>query len=141
MIRGSCLCGAIQFEITGKTTDLGMCHCSKCRKVSGVASNCNLMTARDNLKWISGEHDLAKFELPDGWGPWRCSVCGSPAPKLHPGGGAYWVPAGLLDTDPELSVRGHIFVGSKAAWDEIAGDSQHFTEGFDSQRLDPEPTR
>jgi hypothetical protein len=43
MIRGSCLCGAIQIEITGKTTELGKCHCSLCRKVSGVASNCNLM--------------------------------------------------------------------------------------------------
>ncbi len=55
MIRGSCLCGAIQIEITGKTTELGMCHCSLCRKVSGVASNCNLMTSRGNLKWVSGE--------------------------------------------------------------------------------------
>ena len=39
VIRGSCLCRAVQFEIHGKITDIGMCHCSKCRKVSGVASN------------------------------------------------------------------------------------------------------
>ena len=135
MTRGSCLCGAVQFEIAGKTTDIGMCHCSKCRKVSGVASNANLMTSRDNFKWISGEDKLAKFEMPDGWGPWRCSVCGSPVPKLHHGGGAYWVPAGLLDSDPGVRIAGHIFVGSKARWDEIAGDTQQLRDYFGSERL------
>jgi hypothetical protein len=135
MIRGSCLCGAVQFEVTGKTTDLGMCHCSKCRKVSGVASNLQLMTSRDNLKWVSGEDQIDKFRLPSGWGVWRCSVCGSPTPMLHPGGGAYWVPAGLLDSDPGVRVAGHIFVGSKAPWDEIAGSAPQHAEGFGSKRL------
>ena len=135
MLRGSCLCGAIQFEITGETTDIGMCHCSKCRKVSGVASNANLMTSRDNLKWLSGEETIAKFALPSGWGAWRCSVCGSPVPKLHPGGGAYWIPAGLLDSDPGVGIAGHIFVGSKAPWDEIAGDKPQLVEAFGSTQL------
>ena len=93
MIRGSCLCGAVKFEINGKTTDIGMCHCSKCRKVSGVASNANLVTGRDNLRWVSGEEKLTKFQMPDGWGTWRCSVCGSPVRMLHPGGGPYWIPS------------------------------------------------
>ena len=135
MTRGSCLCGAVRFEITGTTTAIGMCHCSKCRKVSGVASNANLMTGRENLKWLSGEGSLAKFALPSGWGVWRCSVCGSPVPQLHPGGEAYWVPAGLLDTDPGVRIAGHIFVGSKAPWDEILGDTPQWTEGFMSERL------
>ena len=68
MTKGSCLCGAVVFEITGKTTDIGMCHCSKCRKVSGVASNATLMTSREGLVWISGEGQISKFELPSGWG-------------------------------------------------------------------------
>ena len=135
MIRGSCLCGAIQFEVTGKTTDLGMCHCSKCRKVSGVAPSASLMTRRDGLEWVSGEDQITKFKLPTGWGVWRCSVCGSPVPMLHPGGGAYWVPAGLLDSDPGVRIKGHIFVGSKAPWDEIAGDAQQLIEGFGSERI------
>lgn len=139
MIRGSCLCGAVRFEIVGPTTPIGMCHCSKCRKVSGVASNANLMVGRDGLRWLSGEDRIAVFELPDGWGPWRCAVCGSPTPRLHPGGGAWWVPAGLLDDDPGLRVAGHIFVGSKASWDEIAGDAPCWIEGFDGERLETEP--
>jgi hypothetical protein len=132
MIDGSCLCGAVKFEITGKTTEIGMCHCSKCRKVSGVASNANLMVGRDGLRWTAGEDEVTKFALPTGWGVWRCATCGSPVPMLHPGGGAYWVPAGLLDADPGVPVAGHIFVGSKAPWDEIAGSAPQRVEGFDS---------
>lgn len=135
MTRGSCLCSAVQFEFDGKTTEIGMCHCSKCRKVSGVASNANLMVARDHFKWLSGEDRLMKFSLESGWGTWRCSVCGSPAPMLHPGGGAYSVPAGLLDADPGVGVAGHIFVDSKAPWDEIAGDGQQRRAGFESERI------
>jgi hypothetical protein len=135
MIRGSCLCGAIQFEVTGKTTDLGMCHCSKCRKVSGVASNAQLMIGREGLEWVRGEDQVTKFKLPSGWGVWRCSVCGSPVPMLHSGGGAYFVPAGLLDSDPGVRISGHIFVESKAPWDEISGDAPQLAEGFDSKRL------
>lgn len=134
--RGSCLCGEVRFEIRGKTTEIGMCHCSKCRKVSGVASNATLMVPRDGLGWISGESNITRFALPDGWGPSRCGVCGSPVPMLHPGGGAFWVPAGLLDSDPGVRVKAHIFVGSRAPWDEIAGDSPQLIEGFGSEQVD-----
>jgi len=136
MTRGSCLCGAVTFEIVGKTTEIGMCHCSKCRKVSGVASNANLMVGRDGLRWLSGEDALLKFSLPDGWGPWRCQVCGSPVPQLHPGGGAYWVPAGLLDDDPGVPIAAHIWVDSRAPWDEIPAVGRRHREGFDSETID-----
>jgi len=69
--RGSCLCGEVRFEYARAVTQVGMCHCSQCRKVT----------------------------------------------------------AGLLDDDPGLVIGGHIFVGSKAAWDEIAGDAPRFEEG------------
>lgn len=136
MTRGSCLCREVQFEIRGKMTEIGMCHCSMCRKVSGVASNANLMVPRDGLEWISGESSITKFELPGGWGPWRCAVCGSPVPKLHAGGGAYYVPAGLLDSDPGVRIKAHIFVGSRAPWDEIAGDAPQLHEGFGSEPIE-----
>ena len=135
MTRGICLCGAVEFEVGEETTEIGMCHCSKCRKVSGVASNANLMANRDNFRWISGEDKITKFELPSGWGVWRCGACGSPVPKLHPGGGAFWIPAGLLDSDPGVRIAGHIYVGSKAAWDEIAEGGPQFAEGFESTQV------
>lgn len=31
MIKGSCLCGKVKFEISGKPSSLSYCHCSRCR--------------------------------------------------------------------------------------------------------------
>lgn len=134
-MRGRCLCGGVRFEISEAATPIGMCHCSKCRRVSGVASNAEFMVARARLQWTAGEEKVSRFRLPDGWGTAFCSTCGSPVPKLHPSGGAYWVPAGLIDEPSGLRVAGHIFVGSKAPWDEIAGAAPRFDAGFDSQKL------
>lgn len=135
MTKGSCLCSAVKFEVGDNITDIGMCHCSKCRKVSGTASNATLMVGADGFEWVSGEDNLLKYAMADGWGTWRCAVCGSPVPRLHPGGEAYWIPAGSLDEDPGVEVAGHIFVGSKSNWDEVQGKGSQYVEGFESKKL------
>lgn len=35
MHRGSCLCGAVRFEIRGELAPPDACHCSQCRRVPG----------------------------------------------------------------------------------------------------------
>jgi hypothetical protein len=37
MLSGSCLCGAIRYEIDGKIGPVGHCHCVTCRKAQGGA--------------------------------------------------------------------------------------------------------
>ena len=54
-IRGSCLCGGVRFEIAGRWSGIGQCHCSKCRKVSGTASNAVLYASAKSLSWVAGE--------------------------------------------------------------------------------------
>ena len=128
MIHGSCLCRGVRFEFSRAVTPVGMCHCSKCRKVSGTASNAAVLVPSGELSFIVGKELLQTFRLPTGWGATFCRTCGCPMPHLHPGGGAYHVPAGSLDDDPGVGVGGHIYVGSKAAWDEIAGSAPQFEE-------------
>jgi hypothetical protein len=36
-VKGSCLCGAVTYEITGPFEYVGNCHCSICRKSHGAA--------------------------------------------------------------------------------------------------------
>jgi hypothetical protein len=129
MIRGSCLCGGVRFEV-GRANPIGLCHCSLCRKVSGVASNASFLVGTGDLKWLAGEDLLQVYTRPTGWRTTFCRRCGSPAPSLHPSGGAYWIPAGVLDDDPGVRVAMHIFVGSRAPWDEIGGAAPRFEEGF-----------
>jgi hypothetical protein len=35
MHRGSCLCGAVSFEVDGELPPPDACHCTQCRKQSG----------------------------------------------------------------------------------------------------------
>jgi hypothetical protein len=111
-----------------------MCHCSQCRKVSGVASNAVIVVPEAELRWLAGEELRQEFAKPSGWGSTFCRTCGSPLPRKIPGAAAYWVPAGLLDDDPGLRIAGHIWVGSKAPWDEIAGDAPQFQEGLPGRK-------
>ena len=39
MIRGSCLCGGVRYEIDGQIGPALNCHCSMCRKATGAASS------------------------------------------------------------------------------------------------------
>ena len=129
MIRGSCLCGGIRFEYARAVTQVGMCHCSLCRKVSGAASNAVVVVPETDFTWVSGADLRQTFVKPGGWQTTFCRRCGSPLPQSLRGAAAYWVPAGLLDDDPGLRIGGHIFVGSKAPWDEIAGGAPQFEAG------------
>src|SRR5260370_446696 len=38
VVRGSCLCGGVKYEITGPLLRTGNCHCSNCRKALGALS-------------------------------------------------------------------------------------------------------
>ncbi len=130
MIRGSCLCGAIRIEINGRLSPIGKCHCSLCRKTSGVASNAVLLTAVKSLRWVSGEDHVQTWSRPSGWTAAWCRTCGCPAPLAHPSGKLCWVPAGMLDDDPVVGVAQHIFVGSKAPWDRITDGAPQYEEAM-----------
>jgi hypothetical protein len=134
VIRGSCLCGGVRFEITGKVSGIGQCHCSLCRKASGTASNAVVLTATRSFRWVRGEDLAQKWERPIGRGSTFCRVCGSPLPGLHPSGKVFWVPAGLLDDDPGTRIEQHIFVGSKAPWEEIPGGVPQHEEAAPARR-------
>jgi hypothetical protein len=124
----------VRFRYARAVTQVGMCHCSKCRKVSGTASNAVIVVPAADLEWLAGRELLQEFALPDGWGATRCRTCGSPAPRKMPNAEAYWVPAGLLDDDPGLRIGGHIWVGSKAAWDVIPEGPPQFQEGLPQRK-------
>lgn len=124
-MKGSCLCRKCLFEIKGNPGPVGKCHCSKCRKVSGTGSNAVFWIRPDNFVWLAGEHGAKRYGLPDGWSSTFCSECGSPLPAFI--GGRIWiVPAGLMDENPNVGVRGHIWVEDKPHWEIIGDDAPQF---------------
>lgn len=116
VIAGSCLCGAIAFEIdpTGIVLSVG-CFCTNCRKVSGSQHGIYLQVRRDSFVWISGEDHVAKFESSPGNSRGFCKTCGCVAPVATTYG-AIRVPGGGLDQDPGVTPGVVLFKASKAGW-------------------------
>lgn len=129
MLRGSCLCGGVRFEITGPHSKIGFCHCSRCRKLSGVGSMAGIVLAFEQLSWVCGAELLN-----EGIKNAICRVCGSPLPDADSDKTTYYVPPGLLDGDPQLLVGDHIYVADKASWDVIGDDAPRYAA--DGPRLE-----
>jgi len=119
-MKGSCLCGAVAFEASG-AAEFRYCHCSRCRKSRGGAFAANMFVRPSDFRWVRGDETVVKYKLPSAqrFGNWFCAICGSPTPRLIDELGMVLIPAGALDDDPGVRAAYHIFVGSKAPWDEI----------------------
>jgi len=116
---GSCLCGAVRFEIAGDFAHFYLCHCQYCRKDTGSAHAANLFSSSATLRWLAGQDQVTRFNLPNTrHRHCFCATCGSALPDLQMDGTLLKVPAGSLDTDVIMRPNAHIFVASKANWDE-----------------------
>lgn len=117
-VQGSCLCGAVKFEITPPSTMFKYCHCTRCRKATGAAHAANIFIPAAQFRWLTGETLLRHFDLP---GAKRfavnfCSQCGTRMPHKVTGTENMLIPAGVLDAAPDLRPDSNIFWGSKAEW-------------------------
>jgi hypothetical protein len=127
MIRGSCLCGGVRFEVTRCVGPFELDHCNRCRKASGSAFAAGVGVRTEDYRLLEGADLIAVYEAPilREPPPYRvafCKVCGSPVPDPPPGADWFEIPAGLLDDDPGVRPDRHILVELKAPWFEIAGD-------------------
>lgn len=130
-MHGSCLCGAVSFAIVDKSTDIYQCHCSICRKATGSSGISVFLCSGSSFRWLSGESNAQLHTTPSGYRSVFCRICGSRLPDSNPDRSTYWIPAGLVnDGLAEIKVGAHIYVGSKAAWDQIGDDGIQYDEHF-----------
>lgn len=116
--HGSCLCGAIRFEVTGPLASPDACHCTDCRKVSGhyfastdVPRAALTLHGSDKITWYASSEKVRRG---------FCSICGS---------SLFWDPIerdwtaiamGAFDTATETSLGKHIWVADKADYYDIS---------------------
>ena len=118
MHKGSCLCGAVTFEVEGELHPPDACHCRQCRKQSGhyfastdVPRSAVTVHGGDKVTWFrSSERVRRGF----------CSICGS---------ALFWDPIekdwtglsmGAFDGATGTRLRIHIFVADKGDYYDIA---------------------
>jgi hypothetical protein len=118
VLRGSCLCGKVAYEVTGAFIGVHNCHCSRCRKARAAAHTTNGFTAFGDVRYTRGGDTLTTYH-PDGARYFRqvfCPDCGSGLPRLDEERQVAVLPFGSLDDDPGRGADDHIFVGSKSSW-------------------------
>jgi hypothetical protein len=118
MVQGACLCGDVAWA-AGSLELVVYCHCSVCRKITGASFASSGSVLERDFRWLRGGDATRRFESSPGLFRRFCGRCGSTVPN-EPVEGRVFLPLGNLDGDPGLRPFGHIFVGSKAPWYEIA---------------------
>jgi hypothetical protein len=131
MAKGECLCGAVKYEIDAELSDVYFCHCSICRRSTGAGGIAVIVVPNDAFRWIQGEDQIAMWAKPNSqWETWFCKVCGSKVPGQNDPKRMF-VPAGnITEGGGALRVAHHIYVGSKAVWDEVCGTGKQHVEQF-----------
>ena len=118
MVKGSCLCGDVQIEVSGKISSIIHCHCSLCRKSSGTAYATNGFVDADALVITQGAAKLNFFELKPGKKRHFCQRCASPIYSTNADDPSrVRLRLGVLDDDIDERPMSHNFVTSKANWD------------------------
>lgn len=117
-LRGSCLCGAVQYEISGEPTKFYHCHCQRCRKATGTGHASNLLVKPGSIKWLKGEELIKGYKVPEAirFTNRFCSVCGGRVPRYVKETDFIVIPAGSLDSEPPIKPQARIFWDSRASW-------------------------
>ena len=118
MHKGSCLCGAVTFEVAGDLPKPDGCHCTKCRKTTGhflascdVPKTALMVRGQDSVGWYQSSEKVRRG---------FCSVCGSTL---------FWDPVfrdfigiamGAFDGPTGTQLGIHIFVADKGDYYDIA---------------------
>ncbi|MFP6698629.1 MAG: GFA family protein [Alphaproteobacteria bacterium] len=117
MIRGSCLCNSVRWEIDGPVGNMSHCHCSICRKAHGAPFATYLSTGAQNYRLVAGTEVIKEHGCSPRLTRAFCATCGSVVPMMV--GARAVIPAGCLNDDPGIRPDMHIFTGSKAPWHAI----------------------
>lgn len=121
MHKGSCLCRAVSFEVSGDLPAPTACHCTKCRKHTGhyeagtdVPRNRVKILGTENISWFHSSEKVRRG---------FCKTCGSslffdPLDQVKHN----WIGImmGAFDGPTHTKLERHIFVADKGDYYEIA---------------------
>jgi hypothetical protein len=129
MLQGSCLCGAVRYEVTGAFGEIHHCHCSRCRKAHGAAFSTFGRLARAQFRITAGADAVRTYRSSPQVERTFCNTCGSNLTfAFEPLPADIWVAVGTLDDDPGTRPSAHIFAASKAPWHPITDELPAFPE-------------
>ena len=136
VISGSCLCGAVSFQLTPPTSFVAHCHCSICRRAHGAAYVTWAGVKSEQLTIVTGLDDLVCYPS----SPWAirrfCRHCGSPlfynADHLH---GEIHVAVASLSWPIDRLPQAHVYFDDHAPWADISDRLPRYDGPLDPDKL------
>jgi hypothetical protein len=127
-VTGSCLCGAIKYQVDKIEADMAHCHCSMCRKFHGAAYSTFGEALRDNFHWLQGEALLMSYTADNGSVRQFCKKCGSSMTFLASLKSTQVLEfsLGTMDQDIDQFPDAHVYVENKANWSDINDSLLHY---------------
>jgi hypothetical protein len=120
---GSCGCRAVRFEIVEPLVGAAYCHCTRCQKRTGTASQASARVAPGSVTVLEGEDRLRDWSPPGELAKTFCGECGSHLFAREPAGGEIvFVRMAAIDGDPGVRPAAHQFVAYAAPWEEVRED-------------------
>jgi hypothetical protein len=112
VMKGSCLCATVQYEMEGPFEVLSHCQCSMCRRHHGAAFATFVTVPLSGFRWVAGEEALSTYQSSAYGKRTFCNKCGSVMPVVEPETGIAFCPAGNLDGEHGIHAHDLRFVGS-----------------------------
>ncbi|AZZ93950.1 GFA family protein [Hahella sp. KA22] len=129
-MKGSCLCGAVQYEVKTFEENVSHCHCSKCRKFHGAATGTYGVVSMANFTWTAGGDRIAVYRSSEKAERGFCPQCGSSLFFRFLSNPDYIdIALGTLDEEPDQLPKDHIYTASKAKWCVIGDDLPQYLGG------------
>jgi len=116
VLRGSCYCGAVQYEVADEFEYAANCHCSDCRRATGSAFKPFAGIDRAKLRVVAGADRALVFGDSKANHDIHCGVCGSLLFSVVSEGARAHVTLGTLVDEAKIRPSAHIFIGDKAPW-------------------------
>ena len=117
MYTGSCLCGAVRYEIHGDVDRTSLCWCTMCQKQHGAACGPYANVASTALRIVAGSEAITRYASSPGVERAFCGVCGSSLTwQMAEHSDRIAVTLGTFDTPYEGRVTHELHTESKPGW-------------------------
>ena len=115
-MRGSCLCGSIEYEVSQLDSPIEHCSCGVCRKAHAAAFNTAAGVKREHFRWLKGEGMLQAYESSPGKHRRFCGKCGTQLIAERVGYTMLILRVATLDDDPQRKPELHIWASAEVPW-------------------------
>jgi len=110
---GTCLCGAVTYDVNGPLRDVIECHCETCRRMSGGLWHGSAAMA-DDIEIHDQEGALTWYRSSKQAQRGFCNTCGSTLFYRRDGGDRISIAAGSLNKPTGIKIGVRIFTDSAA---------------------------